>query len=489
LTDSTTIPNLNPSARRAPTIKKQTLQRLPSFDTAKVLRALYAGRLILALVLYLASVAVWVGSNSTGTMIVSLGLVGAIAFTAISWVWTDLRQNPVGTGFLYLQAVFDMVLVTTAVHVTWSAGHSQLAPLYILVIAVSALLLPASGVPLVASFGMVLYFADVMLAQSGEPDTGLVLQLLVFAIVAFTSAVIAARLRAAGNENEQMAAELAAFRLKEGDIRRLTLRAERLEGVAEMSASLAHEIKNPLASIRSAVEQLSRMPRASEDEQVLSSLVQRESDRIARVLTEFLDFARAGKTRVTEIDIAGISRNAARLVAAQPGIADGVSIVDRFPPTPMVIEGDEDLLHRAIFNLLLNAVQASPPNRAVVIEGGLLQKHQLPGDPEFAAGAYGIVVIDQGPGIAPLIRDRLFDPFVTTRTGGSGLGLSIVQRAVQAHGGLITVSPPGEETRFTIVLPKGKQALTHATSGVAADRPHHRRRVSDSRHTQDPPQE
>ena len=490
MTDSQTTPNLHSPALRDPKIQKQTLLRLASFDTAKVLRAVYAGRLILALVLFLASVAVWVGSNSTGTMIVSLGLVAAIAFTAVSWIWTDLREHPVGTGFLYLQSVFDMILVTTAVHVTWSEGQSQLAPLYILVIAVSALLLPASGVPLVASFGMVLYFADVMLAQSGEPDTGLVLQLVVFAIVAFTSALIAARLRAAGNESEQMAAELAAFRLKEGDIRRLTVRAERLEGVAEMSASLAHEIKNPLASIRSAVEQLSRMPRASEDERILSTLVQRESDRISRVLTEFLDFARAGKTRVTELDIAEISRNAARLVATQPGIADGVRIVDRFPQAPMIIEGDEDLLHRAIFNLLLNAVQASPPNREVVIEGGLLQKHQLPSDePEFAGGAYGIVVIDQGPGIAPLIRDRLFDPFVTTRTGGSGLGLSIVQRAVQAHGGLVTVSPPGEETRFTIVLPKGSQAHTNATSGVAADRPHHRRRVSDSRHPQDTPQE
>ena len=141
----------------------------------------------------------------------------------------------------------------------------------------------------------------------------------------------------------------------------------------------------------------------------------------------------------------------------------------------MIIDGDEDLMHRAIFNLLLNAVQASPPNREVRIEGGLLQQSQLPATHrEFAEGAYALVVVDQGPGIAPQIRDRLFDPFVTTRTGGSGLGLSIVQRAVQAHGGLITVSPPGEETRFTIVLPKGSQAPPNGTSGVAANSSHHR---------------
>jgi len=258
-------------------------------------------------------------------------------------------------------------------------------------------------------------------------------------------------------------------------MRRLVIRAERLEGIAEMSASLAHEIKNPLASIRSAVEQLSRMPRASEDEKTLSGLVQRESDRLSRVLTEFLDFARTGVTHVETLDISSIARNAAQVATSQPDIADGVKIVDKMPATPMKIEGDEDLIHRAIFNLLLNAVQASPPNREVVLEGGELAPHQLPqGQPEFAGGAYAILVSDQGPGIAPQIRDRLFDPFVTTKQGGSGLGLSIVQRAVQAHGGIVTVSAPGEQTRFTIVLPKTRQTPSNASSGSAADGPHHR---------------
>lgn len=456
-------------------IPKETRIQLVSFDAHRVLRALYAGRLIVAAVLYLASVAVLTGGRSGGTMLLSLALVAAIAFTAGSWIWTDLRQREAGPGFLYLQAVFDMLLVTTAVHVTWTEGHSLLAPLYIMVIAVSALILPPAGVPLIASFGIALYFADAMLLQGSGADTGLLLQLVVFAVVAFSCAIIAGRLRAAGTENEQLAAELAEFRLKEADIRRLAIRAERLEGVAEVSASLAHEIKNPLASIRSAVEQLSRMPRATDDERILSSLVQRESDRLSRVLTEFLDFARTSVTHLEEIDLAAISRNAARLASSQPGIADGVRIVDQFPSTPMIIDGDEDLMHRAIFNLVLNAVQASPPNREVKVEGGSLQPYQLPtGHPEFADGAFGIIVVDQGSGIAPQIRDRLFDPFVTTRTGGSGLGLSIVQRAVQAHGGVVSVSAPGDETRFTIVLPKTKPASTNGSSGVATDRPHHR---------------
>ena len=433
--------------------------RLVTFDSRRVLRGLYIGRLVLAASVFLAVVGSGWHAEDQGPLIISLALVSGLAFTAASFIWTDLRQHEAGQTFRYVQVMFDMILVTAAVHVTWSGGQSQLAPVYILVIAVSALLVTPPGVPLVASFGMVLYFADAMLLHGGEPDTGLLIQLVVFTVVAVTSGVIAAKLRAASTASEELAAELAEFRLKETDMRRLLVRAERLEGVAELSASLAHEIKNPLASIRSAAEQLSRMPRVSDDERILSNLVQRESDRVARVLTEFLDFARARMTHVEELNVTDIALNATKLAAAQPGIAPGVKIVELFPSSPMIMEGDEDLVHRAVFNLVLNAVQASPPNGEVRVEGGELQSHQLPsGHAEFASGAYAILVIDKGVGVAPQIRDRLFDPFVTTKPGGSGLGLSIVQRAVQAHGGIVTVSPPEEETRFTIVLPKSRSA-------------------------------
>ena len=433
----------------------EATQSIVAFPPKTVLRGLYVGRLGLAAALFFAVVGAGIVTDGSSSMIVSLALVTSIGFTVLSFIWTEMRQHQTSQSFLYLQVVFDMLLVTAAIHVTWSGGQSQLAPLYILVIAVSALLISPQGVPLVASLGMVLYFADAMLAHGGVADAGLLIQLVIFSIVAVTSGFIAARLRAAGTASEELAAELAEFRLRESDMRSLLVRAERLEGIAELSASLAHEIKNPLASIRSAVEQLSRMPRASDDEKILSGLVQRESDRLSRVLTEFLDFARAGVAHSEPLDIASIAQNAARLASSQPGIADGVKVVDIFPSLPMTIDGDEDLLHRAFFNLLLNAIQASPPNREVRIEGGELQQHQLPpGVPEFSGGAYGILVTDHGAGIPPQIRDRLFDPFVTTKPGGSGLGLSIVQRAVQAHGGIVTVSPPGEETRFTIVIPK-----------------------------------
>src|SRR4029078_7389207 len=111
---------------------------------------------------------------------------------------------------------------------------------------------------------------------------------------------------------EERGAELSEFRLREADIERLHMRAERLEAVAELSASLAHEIKNPLASIRSAVEQLGRSPRATTDEQTLASLIVRESDRLARLLSEFLDVARVRVAKIIPVDIGSVAAGAAR---------------------------------------------------------------------------------------------------------------------------------------------------------------------------------
>jgi signal transduction histidine kinase len=398
---------------------------------------------------------VWLNADSVATLVASLAFIGALGFTAFSYLWTGAWGKPATTTFLYLQVVFDILLVTAAVHVTWDGSQSEFAPLYILVIAVSALLVPPAGVPLAAALGIVLYMADAVLGHHVAPGLPLIFQLAVFAVVALSSAIIAAKLRVDGAQNEEQAAELAAFRLRESDMRQLELRSQRLEGVAEMSASLAHEIRNPLASIRSAVEQLAHIPRASEDEQVLSALVQRESDRLSRILGEFLDFARTSVARAERVNMTEIARNAARLAGSHPGLEPGVRVTELFPTAQLMIEGDEDLLHRAIYNLLLNAVQASPPNGEVRIEGGELSAIQLPeGRKQFERGAFAILVIDQGAGVPPSIRDRLFDPFVTTKAGGSGLGLSIVQRAAEAHGGLVTVSALGEETRFTLVLPK-----------------------------------
>lgn len=249
------------------------------------------------------------------------------------------------------------------------------------------------------------------------------------------------------------------------DIKRmeaLRLRAERLEGVAELSAALAHEIKNPLASIRSAIEQLSRMPRAGQDERTLSELVLRESDRLSRLLTEFLDFARVRVARTDAVSVAEIVRGAVNLATSHPDRRESVRVVCAIPAgNALTVEGDEDLLHRAIFNLTLNAVQASPGQSEVRVEAGLLDGEQMPLSAGFEKGSVAIRVTDQGPGIALDIRDRLFDPFFTTKPGGSGLGLAVVHRAIEAHRGLVFFDSNGKGTRFTVILPRTRRQFAN----------------------------
>jgi signal transduction histidine kinase len=431
-----------------------------------VLRVLYIGRFSLATAIFIAAIIVWRAADTTTTLIATLAFVFTLIFTTASFFRSERGETPPDDTFFYVQMLFDLLLVTAVIYLTQTGAPSQLAPLYILVIAVSALLLPPAGVLLIAALGNVLYFAVTILG-SVVFDLSILVQLTIFGAVALGCGYIGARLRGADAGRQEMAAELAAFRLREADIERLHTRAERLEAVAELSASLAHEIKNPLASIRSAAELLARIPAADDDTRTLTQLVQRESDRLSRLLSEFLDFARTEVTQVQRLDLVEIARHAAALVTAHPEKPRNVTIREVFPSGPLVVVGDDDLLHRAIFNFLLNAVQASPTGGEVRLEAAELAPHQLPPKAaRFTRGAIMVQVSDQGSGVDDAVRDNLFEPFVTTKTGGTGLGLSIAHRAVEAHHGFIIVDRADDGTRgtrFTMILPKlgaGKKAST-----------------------------
>ncbi len=255
-------------------------------------------------------------------------------------------------------------------------------------------------------------------------------------------------------------------------VQALHIRAERLQAVAELSASLAHEIRNPLASIRSASEQLAKrrdlsaLP-ADDDERVLHGLVVREADRLSRLLGDFLDFARARVTRVAALDVGAMVTTAVALASTHPDRANGIDVTVDIAPDLPTIEGDEDLLHRAVFNLVLNAVQAVGPSGHVRVRAGRADPamHRLPGaDPERHPDMVSIVVEDDGAGIPDDLRDRLFEPFVSGKPGGTGLGLPVVHRAVEAHQGVVFIDALEHGTRFTIWLPA-------AMASGAADTP------------------
>lgn len=432
-----------------------TIPAPPRLPTRKILWWLYLGRLGVATAMFVAAVSAWLYASRADTLIASLLFAATMLFTAASALYTHVYRRSMALTVLYAQAIFDLFLVTAVVHLTWDSSSSQFASLYILVIAIAALLLPARGVTLISALAIFLYAGEVGLVRHDNASVGVFLQLTVFAVVALGSGYIASRLRQEGVGREALAEELARFRLRETDVERLALRAERLEAVAELGASMAHEIKNPLAAIRSAVEQLSQSPSTSDDDRVLTTLVVRESDRLARLLSSFLDFARVDVPCMRRLDLLDIARNAAELASSHPGRTSGTTVVCDFPRAPLEVMGDEDILHRAFFNLVLNALQASPDAGIVRLEAATLLPQQLDWRaPAFDSGAVALRVIDSGPGIPEESRARLFHPFFSTKQNGSGLGLAIVHRAVEAHRGVVMVDSDMRGARFTVLLPR-----------------------------------
>jgi signal transduction histidine kinase len=184
----------------------------------------------------------------------------------------------------------------------------------------------------------------------------------------------------------------------------------------------------------------------------------RESDRLSRLLSEFLDFARVRATRRDAIDLCAVIRGAAGLAESHPGRAEGSRVDVSVPADPLVIRGDDDLLHRAVFNLVLNALQAARPGTTVHVSAMTAPAARVPqGVASLEHGAVVIDVADDGPGIDPAVQGRLFEPFTTTKAGGTGLGLAITHRAIEAHRGVVLVDTNERGTRFSVFLPTGDE--------------------------------
>jgi len=244
----------------------------------------------------------------------------------------------------------------------------------------------------------------------------------------------------------------------------LNRRNERLEAVAELSASLAHEIKNPLASIRSAVEQISRASLNGDDRRTLERLVVTESDRLSRLLSDFIDFAALRMGKAKEVDLAELVRDSITLVQQNPDVGKGLRFMKVGLDRKVSVPGDMDLLHRVVFNLVLNGAQFAGSSGIVRVE---LQRHPECVAPPGTRVEHPVClrISDSGPGIPSEDLPRIFDPFYTNRPGGSGLGLALVHRAVEAHHGAILVNRAEEGgAEFAIFLPGDSSSSTESAS-------------------------
>jgi signal transduction histidine kinase len=261
---------------------------------------------------------------------------------------------------------------------------------------------------------------------------------------AFASDELAAMLELAG----QLAVVLDNSRLYE----RMKER-DRLAALGEMAAGLAHEIRNPLSSIKGAVQLLEPPAGAGGDDELVGIIVD-EVNRLDGVVRQFLDYARPLRMQSQSADVNELVRRTLRLLKARD-IPETVVIDEQLDEGLGPVACDPDQLRQVLLNLALNAVQAMEG------QGTLTVRTARPRGRDWRAQASGsapegveLRVGDTGPGMAEEVRSRLFIPFFTTKEKGTGLGLAICQRIVKAHGGTLRVeSRLGEGTTFIIRLP------------------------------------
>ena len=236
------------------------------------------------------------------------------------------------------------------------------------------------------------------------------------------------------------------------------VQTERVAAWRELARRLAHELKNPLFPLQLTVENLvrARQQSAEQFEEVFresSSTLLAEIANLKTIISRFSDFAKMPQPRFQRVELNEVVRNVSRLFQAQlhlPGSAPIECKLELAEPMD-VIAADAELLHRALSNLVLNAMDTMP-------QGGTLTMRTRQ-DGERAA----VEVSDTGAGLSPEECERLFTPYYTSKTHGTGLGLAIVQSVVSDHGGKISVqSQPGRGTTFVIELPRNAAKLPAA---------------------------
>lgn len=218
-------------------------------------------------------------------------------------------------------------------------------------------------------------------------------------------------------------------------------RADRLSALGELSAGMAHEIRNPLGAIKGAAEILKDDYGPDAPKAEFIRILLKETDRLNAIVEEFLNFARPKPPTFGETDINQVLDSVLTLTA-QSARKSGISVEKRLDPSIGMRNLDSELLKQAFLNLILNAIQAMPNGGTLTVETKLKN------------GFIMATIADTGTGISAAHRKRLFTPFFTTKNDGTGLGLAITFRIVQNHKGAIDVeSEEGKGTAFTVRIP------------------------------------
>jgi signal transduction histidine kinase len=296
-----------------------------------------------------------------------------------------------------------------------------------------------------AYLSFVLYIDPTVYEIGPEAEQELFLRLIIFAATGYLTNTLAEANRLQTRRFRGVAEQLAEANRNLSEAEAAIRRADRLAALGQLSAGLAHELRNPLGTIKASAEMLARsIPPENDVAREVAGFISTEVDRTNVLVTRFLEFARPQNVRAEPADLTQVlDRAILRLERNSPPY--DVTVYKNYAPEIGSLPLDADLMERVFFNLLLNAAQATPAGGEVTI------KTRLAGD------MAEISVIDRGSGIDPKDRESIFNPFFTTKPEGVGLGLAIVSKIVDDHGGkMIVESEPQKGSVFRVYLPLQK---------------------------------
>jgi two-component system, NtrC family, sensor histidine kinase PilS len=219
-------------------------------------------------------------------------------------------------------------------------------------------------------------------------------------------------------------------------------RQDRLAAVGRLAASIAHEIRNPLAAMRGSIQMLRGEMDGNPEHVQLMEIILRESDRLNHIVADYLNYARPRPAELRSVDVGALVKDTMTLMRNSEELSDEHVLEEDLPDRPAIVSGDHEQLKQVCWNIARNALQAMP-------NGGTLRISLTEAEGNRLRLSFG----DTGCGMTPEQVERLFEPFTST-TGGTGLGLSIVYQIIRDHNGTINVrSRQGEGTTITVELP------------------------------------
>lgn len=355
--------------------------------------------------------------------------------------------------YLRLSVIFGLLLLVTALHYLTTTervnAHDIYRRLYYVPIVLGGVwftLRGGIGTALVASL---LYVPHVLYHWDHHPSIALeqYLEIILYNVIGCLTGFLSQR-----EHKQKLRYQNAAETLEESyrtlrqqadqiiEIEEQLRRADRLSALGELSAGMAHEIRNPLGSIKGTAEILRDGVAADDPKLEFAEILIKEVDRLNRVLEDFLRFARPAPVDPGRFSLNRIVQEVLDLTRQQ-ALRNNVEVKWQ-EGDDAELPGRGEQIQQALLNLVLNALQVMP-------EGGTLEVLTRAVENELQ-----IVIADSGPGVATEDRERIFNPFVTTRDSGTGLGLAITQRIIHGHDGRIILdSVPGEGARFTVCLP------------------------------------